>query len=213
MKREKNLPSAKPALAWALALALLAWYPAHAEVIGSAKQGYAIDFPEGYALAEKSGADRYHLTHTLYPVEVQLALYPATQFTAAGAVAQFVAAQLGEPGESVGFAWRRRQAAVAQTSGARSGWTLAVELAEGKGWLALAAYTSPDRAEEMQTLILSTLDSVYTDDGSWFESGPLTAFAWPAETEISARWTNGETSLTVPFNAIDAEAAQSVIYR
>ncbi len=210
MYPKKNLP-AKIVFFLALTLAAL---PArlNAEVLGS--DGWALDIPEGYILAEKSGTTRYHLTNSLYPVELQIAVYPLSQFPDASKALAHVTGQLKSTGTEVSLSWRNRRAAIGRIEAKSvAGWAEAVELDNKKGWLALACYADEARAVELEALMVSTLDSVCTDQGSYFESGPMTAFAWPKGKEVGKKFTDGNASQNVPLREDDESAAQSVVDR
>jgi len=177
--RLRSVP-ARPALFAVLFLSVAAILPA--EALGSPDWGYALDLPEGYVLAERSGNDRYHFTHNLFPAELQIALYPTGQFKTAGEALSWVTKQLASTGTEADFTWRYRSAAIARLEfGASAGWALSVELAGGKGSLVMACFAPAERATELEPLIVSTLDAVFTDNGAYFCPGPMTAFAWPAE--------------------------------
>jgi len=185
-----------------------------AEALASQTWGYAIDLPEGYTLSEKSGTDRYHFSHTLSPVDLQIALYPTEQFTGADKALHYVTSQLKSTGTEVSFKWRLRSAAIGKIeTGDYAGWSVALELANKKGWIVMACFAPEARATELEALIISTLDGVFTDDGSYFECGPMTAFAWPKTKTIAAKFVNGTTSVSVPMDSSDAEANQSVVDR
>lgn len=212
MKQRKNLPF--PALAF-LAVALFAAVaPLAAEALGSPEWGYSLDLPEGYSLVEKSGTTRYHFSHALYPAELQIALYPSGNFPAADKALKFVTGQFQSTGTEVAFDWRLRSAAIGRIeTESLGGWSVALELAGQKGWLVMACFAPIDRSTELEALMISTLDAVFTDEGSYFEPGPMTAFAWLKDKTIRKTFVDGKMSLEVPFDAIDAEANQSVVDR
>ncbi len=196
-----------------LVAAILA-LPAPADEMVSPSWGYALDLPEGYALQDSRGNDRFHFSHELYPVELQIAVYPVTQFNAVGEALSWVTDQLAPGAKKVAFEWRRRPAGIAQMEGAQiGGWALALALADSKGWLVMAVYGPADRAVELEPLMISTLDGVFTDDGSYYETGPMTAFAWPAGSPVEARYRNGNTAVDVSFDDTDSDASQSVVDR
>jgi hypothetical protein len=185
-----------------------------AEALSDQTWGYAVDLPEGYALEEKSGTDRYHFGHTMFPVDLQMALYPNEKFEGADKALNFVTTQLKSTGTEVAFKWRFRSAAIGKIeTGDYAGWSVAVELADKKGWLVMACFAPEKRATELEALIISTLDGVFTDEGSYFECGPMTAFAWPEEKNITSKFINGPASINVPFDSSDAKANQSVVDR
>ncbi len=213
MKTKKNQPDSRP-FALLFALLLLAASVLGAEALVSPEWGYALDLPEAYVLSDRSGTSRYRFSHGMYPVELHMALYPRKQFAKAADALSFVTAQFGSKSGTAVFDWRNRAAAICQLEfPGNAGWALSLELAEDKGWLVMACHTDAKRATELEPLMISTLDSVFTDDGSYFETGPMTAFAWGKEKNIEAVFTGTGTKITVPFNSIDAEANQSVVDR
>jgi len=213
MIRKKNLPVS------ALLFAMLLYTAAPvgqlgAEALGSPEWGYSLDLPEGFALENRSGTTRYHFVHQLAPVDLQIALYPPKQFSAASDALKFVTAQFGSKGDIASFEWRRRTASIAQLSfPAKAGWSLSVELADKKGWLVMACYTDEARATELEPLIISTLDSVFSDDGAYFEAGPMTSFAWAKEKPVQVEYRDAKTNIAVPMDTVDAGANQSVVDR
>lgn len=209
MVSQKNLRAP-----WVAALWLLAAAAGSALELTSPQWGYSLDLPEGYSLAEKRGTDRYHFTHDLYPVDLQIALYPPDQFDSAEKALSWVTDQLSPQAPRVLFEWRRREAAIGRIeTDALGGWALAVSLAEGKGYLALVAYGPEERAVELEPLMISSLDGIFTDEGSYFENGPMSAFAWPPEDPVTVAYQNGSNVLDLPFNKADSDAAQALVDR
>jgi hypothetical protein len=197
-----------------ICIALASLQSLSAEVVGSTEWGFALDLPEGYALTDSNGNDRFHFAHELYPADLQIALYPADQFEDASGALAFVTKQLQSTGTEVAFDWRMRKAAIGKLEmNSYEGWAVALELASKKGWLVMACYSPQDRAIELEPLIISTLDGVFTDDGSYYDSGPMTTFAWPKEKDITVFYDDGKNNIEVPFNSIDAAANQSVVER
>lgn len=206
--------SCKKNLYYTLILAAALLLPAAADELVSPSWGYALDLPEAYSLQDSRGNDRFHFAHELYPVDLQIALYPDEQFGSAGEALSWVTDQLAPGAKKVDFEWRHRPAGIAQIEGEEiGGWGLALALADEKGWLVMAVYGPAERAVELEPLMISTLDGVFTDDGSYYETGPMTAFAWPAEGGVETRFDNGKTSVNLPFDKSDSDANQSVVDR
>lgn len=184
------------------------------ESLISPEWGYALELPEGYALENRSGSTRYAFVHELYPINLQIALYPFAQFATPLEALTFVTAQFKSTGPTVAFDWRFRSAAIGQLEfPSNAGWAVSIELAEKKGWLVMASYTQKERATELESLIISTLDSVFTDHGSYFESGPMTSFAWGKGKPISSYFQTTKGKIEVLFDSLDAEANQSIVDR
>lgn len=215
MKVKKNLRS-RPRRLHALFFILffaLAFHMASESLI-SPEWGYALELPEGYVLENSLGSTRYAFVNELYPINLQIALYPFTQFASSLDALTFVTEQLKSTGSTVAFEWRFRSAAIGQLEfPSNAGWAVSVELAEKKGWLVMASYAQKERATELESLIISTLDSVFTDHGSYFESGPMTSFAWGKEKPISSYFQTTKGKTEVFFDSLDAEANQSIVDR
>ncbi len=215
MNRAKNLPmGTRRGALLAMALILLPALGLTAEQLYSPEWGYALDLPEGYLLTDRDGSKRYNFTHQLFPAQLQMALYGRSEFPSSELALEHVTKQLGSTGPNVTFTWRSKEASIARVeSKPRAGWALAVELDGDKGWLVMACTTAPEKATALEPLIISTLDGVYTDEGSWFEPGPMTAFAWAPDGALTREVTFGNRTERVPFQKIDAEASQALIDR
>jgi len=202
----------------ALALAILMPTAARAELLASPTWGYGLDLPEGFELTTQSGADRYHFTHSIVPVDLEIALYgPKSAPDAGKALSQAIEA-LGPGTKIIPYEWRGRSAAIGQLSfragkSAKAGWALALELARGAGYLVMVAYTDEAAKVERESLMISTLDAVYTDEGSYFEPGPMTACVWRPEGAIEVAADFAGKRVSAPFDKIDAQANQSVVDR
>lgn len=211
MKKEKNLPVR---LLLVLLLLIIPVFTVHSEILVSEEWGYALDLPEGFILEQKEGSTRYRFSHELFPVTLQIALYGRSDFSAAKATLQHVTNQYSSTGQLVEFPWRLREAAIARLVFAGgAGWAVCVELAGERGYLVLAIHTDEKQAVAMEAVMISTLDSIATDTGSWHEPGPMTAFAWAPEKPVAGSVSCGGRTMLVPFDTVDAPANQAVVDR
>lgn len=221
MKSAKNLHRARATrgharlLAAALALFSLAVPSlARAEQLYSADWAYSLDLPEGFALQAKDGSTRFAFAHQLFPATLHIALYPREQWKNTAEALKNVTGQLSSTGPLVSFVWRTRDASISRIESKElGGWSVALELSNKKGWLVMACTAAADKATALEPLIISTLDTVYTDEGSWFEPGPMTAFAWASDGETNAEMSFAGEKRQVPFAKIDREASQAIIDR
>jgi hypothetical protein len=149
MNVKKNLPASR----FLFAFVLVFFFAIHllpAEALRSPEWGYSLDLPEGYSLADKNGSSRYHFVHQMFPVDLQIALYPLKQFPSSAEALEFVTGQLGSKGRTVSFTWRLRQASIGQLAfPEKAGWILSVELGQKKGYLVMVCYTDQKRATEL----------------------------------------------------------------
>lgn len=187
-----------------------------AEIIGFPEFAFALDLPEGYILVEKDKNTRFHLSHSIVPADLQIAVYPATQFDSSIQAMQHVTTQLSSTGGEVTFEWRFNNASIGEIISEKiQGWALVLKLPENKGWLALLSYTGKEQYLNVEPLLISCLDAVFIDQGSWFSPGPMTTFAWPDEGEINVDVKNLGTgkNLSIPMDKAAGLAGQSVIDR
>ncbi len=185
-----------------------------AEQLYSEDWGYSLDLPEGYALQAKDGSSRFAFANQFFPATLHIVLYPREKWKNSSEALKNVTAQLTSTGPLVSFVWRQRDASISRIeSKDQAGWSVALELAGKKGWLVMACVSKPDKAVALEPLIISTLDAVYTDEGSWFEPGPMTAFAWASDGSMNAEIRFGTETRSVPFAKIDAEANQALVDR
>lgn len=187
---------------------------ASAEILVSEEWGYALDLPEGFTLDQKDGTTRYRFSHSIFPVTLQIAIYGHDEFSAAKETLQHVTGQYKSTGEEVAFSWRFREAAIARLDfEGGAGWAVCAELADKRGYLVLAIHTEEKQAVAMEAIMISTLDSIATDQGAWHETGPMTAFAWAPEAPIAGSVSCGERTILVPFNTTDGPANQAIVDR
>ena len=195
--------------------------------------GFSVDIPEGFFLAEKRGNDRYRFRNTVFPAELQIAVYPAGDFSSGAEALSHITEQIGSGEPAAEFMWRYRKCAVTrlvfeekQVDGAvipgGAGWAAAAELPLEKGWLAIASYhyngaggngTWGISEQELESFHLSVLDSFSADAYAKLSPGLVTTFCFPPEGEIKCGFESGNIKLSVPFDKSDMEAGQYVIER
>ena len=194
-----------------------------AEEIASELHLFSADIPEGFALVEHNGNDRFRYQNLVFPAEFQIAIYPQDQFGKAADCLAFVARQIGSSGELSELIWRGRGAAISRLDfPAGTGWAFAAELPQGKGYLAVLSYSYAGQAsqmgvrvsaEELELFHLSLLDSFLTGLGNALSPGIVATFAFPQEGEINVPFETENVNLLVPLDRSDAAANQYVVDR
>ncbi len=215
MKAKKNL--------FALLLAAFLASFLNAETISLGEYLFSADIPEGFALVERRGNDRLKFQNSVFPAELQVAVYPYGDFDQAGKALSSVARQIGSLEECKELTWRGRKAAVSKLDfPLGKGWGAAAELPQEKGWLVVIAYTYSNAAslargkfseDELELFHLSVLDSFLTGVGNALSPGIVTTFAFPEEGELSVPFKTKKSEFSVLFNACDAKANQYVVDR
>ncbi len=74
-------------------------------------------------------------------------------------------------------------------------------------------YTPQQNYEVYNKCILSAIDSICIDRGSFFESGPVTAFAYPMEGKKTVMLSIANNTIPVTVDSIDDEAGEFVVER
>ncbi len=201
------------------ALLFCAVFLCTAEILSSPSWSYMLDLPEGFELADKSGTTKYLFSNTVVPAELVIALYPSDAYGSAEDALLSAARQIHSSGETASFSWRHRQCAVSSLSfslpggTAYEGWGTALELSGKRGFLVMLSYAPQDRFRDCEPIIVSALDAVFTDRGSLYEAGPMTAFAFPPEGDIICTVEIDGKKTDAVLDKADAEANQYVIDR
>ncbi|MDR3284811.1 MAG: hypothetical protein LBS97_06505 [Treponema sp.] len=186
--------------------------------------GFAFDLPEGYTQVAASGDNTLvSFVHSTMPVQLALRIFPKHTGFEPNTALQDVFSRLNASGNTTEIQWRDSPCILSTFSmqpqgGARaSGWALAVRLPQSKpegAILVALAYTDVQLAGGVtQQLIISTLDSLYIDDESWYESGPITTFAYPEAAPEKISLNIAGQRIQTEINSADAEGAQSVVER
>ena len=183
-----------------------------------------MDLPEGFVLSDRGESTRYLFQHSILPVDLQVALYAKKEFADVQKAAAHIFEQLKMQHKDLPFVWRNKDAFLAMVdfvyapskeykSKALSGWLLTLELPDEKGWLVMLTYTDKEKAKTCEPLMISSLDTVFTDPLSYFEPGPVTAALYPktGEKEVSYEF-NGK-KIKFKIDESDALANKSVVDR
>ncbi|AEE17136.1 hypothetical protein [Treponema brennaborense] len=202
----------------AFILAAAAPCGAYAELLYSPTYGYSIDLPEAFALSDATqDGTGYLFDHTIVQVQVTLRIYPAAAYDNANQTLSAVFKKLSAQGEITPVSWRNADCVLAKFTMRLSpqktsaGWAVCAALPESKGYLTLLAYAEDEAAYEQ--FILSVVDSIYIDRGSYYECGPVTAFAFPGSSPQEITMTVEGTPIRAVIDAEDAEANKFVIDR
>lgn len=208
-----------------LLLLLLPPFPAGAELVGSQEYGYSLDLPEGFVLTgSTAGGSGYQFQNVLCPVQLTVRVYGTDEFASAQKAMDSTLTRLSAAAETSQVEWRGTECVLAQfrmqLGGAGyGGWGVSVRLPEGKGFLTLLAYAATsdgrggDPSAMYEPLILSAVDSVYVDRGSFFECGPVTAFAFPPAGEEAVMLDVDGTQVATVLDRDDADASRFVTER
>jgi hypothetical protein len=195
-----------------------------AESLVSSTWAFRFDPPEGYALEDGNGKDRFSFAYreTLF---LDLVVYQPNRYASVELLAQDAAKRLKARSESSSFRYGEASAVLTSLefdapAGPSAGWALCIELqgdnpsSVGGGRqkpLLLALAYGPSNRPELETFHLSALDSISPTEKDRLRPGPVTYFTYPPEGKIPA------SLYGLPAQAwldrSDAEAAQALITR
>ncbi|MBQ5490687.1 MAG: hypothetical protein IIT68_01350 [Treponema sp.] len=188
----------------------------------SPSYGYSVDFPEGFYLSAKNDeGTAYQFSSALLPVEAVLRIYDADRYPNAQDALDKTLDALGADGASESFNWRGTEAAIATFTlklnppkNECEGLGIATPLTYGAGTLVLFTWCEKAQYENCLNYMLSLLDSVSIDRGSYFEQGPVTTYAYPqGEEDVSVTLDINGTKVQTTLNSSDEEAARYLIER
>ena len=200
---------------------LLAGALCSADFLVSSRYGYTIDFPEGFDVldGEEDGSSAL-LQHQFVKVQVMLKVWETDAYADVAAALAGTFSKIGASGDIERLRWRNQPCALAQFTmqntavrGIQSGWAAAFTLPQGRGFLSLLAYSDAASAFDTEQFMLSVLDSVMIDHGSFRECGIVTAAAFPSQEKKTVTLTIGGKRITTQLGAEDEEASQFVIDR
>lgn len=176
--------------------------------------GYSLDIPEGYSVAGYTpDGMSYQFKHDRLPVELVLKLYSTDQFSDCTSALKGALSKLSAKYDEIdNFEWRNTNCAItifdskALSQKGSTGWAVSVAL-PGKDYsLVLLCYADADKANDCEQFIMSTLNSLAIDRGSYFSPGIITTYAYPA---TSPKTVNLNIAGKRIVTSVDSEASEA----
>ena len=148
--------------------------------------GYSLDLPEGFSVAEYTqDGFSYRFVHDKMPVSLILKLYTDNKFNSSEQALSGTLDKLSAKYEIDKFEWRNVDCAISSfemklpnTKGSK-GWSVGVPLVQKNAQLVLLCYADLDKALNCEQFIISSLNSLAIDRGSYFSPGIITTYAFP----------------------------------
>jgi len=190
----------------------------YAEVFTSDTYGYSIDFPEGFTIADAAGEESYFFSHQSFPLSAVLRIYTDGRYSDAKTASEDSLKKLGAVSDTNTFQWRNTPCALSyftmtMDNTKYEGWGFSSSLPSGKGILFFMMYTPQENYAVYNKCIVSSIDSICIDRGSFFESGPVTSFAYPPEGKKTVELLVAGLTIPVTVDIIDSEAGEFVVER
>ena len=189
-----------------------------AEILNSPTWGYSVDLPEEFVLVDKNGADSYMFENAFVSSTVILKAYKKEKFSSSLEAMETVMKQLGAEFECAETDWRNTDCIISQFAfnlggASNTGWAVSSLLQDSKGYVVMLCYTPTDVFYDLEQFVISCVDSLCIDYGSYYSPGPLTSFAFPkGEVQNHSVEIAGE-KIDFPLNSNDIEADRFVVER
>lgn len=189
-----------------------------AEILNSPTWGYSVDLPEEFVLVDKNGADSYMFENAFVSSTVILKAYKKEKFSSSLEAMETVMKQLGAEFECAETNWRNTDCIISQFAfnldgASNTGWAVSSLLQDSKGYVVMLCYTPTDVFYDLEQFVISCVDSLCIDYGSYYSPGPLTSFAFPkGEVQNHTVEIAGE-KIDFPLNSNDIEADRFVVER
>lgn len=189
-----------------------------AEILNSPTWGYSVDLPEEFVLVDKNGADSYMFENAFVSSTVILKAYKKEKFSSSLEAMETVMKQLGAEFECAETDWRNTDCIISQFAfnlggASNTGWAVSSLLQDSKGYVVMLCYTPTDVFYDLEQFVISCVDSLCIDYGSYYSPGPLTSFAFPkGEVQNHTVEIAGE-KIDFPLDSSDIEADKFVVER
>lgn len=189
-----------------------------AEILNSPTWGYSVDLPEEFVLVDKNGADSYMFENAFVSSTVILKVYKKEKFSSSLEAMETVMKQLGAEFECAETDWRNTDCIISQFAfnlggASNTGWAVSSLLQDSKGYVVMLCYTPTEVFYDLEQFVISCVDSLCIDYGSYYSPGPLTSFAFPkGEVQNHTVEIAGE-KIDFTLDSSDIEADRFVVER
>ena len=189
-----------------------------AEILNSPTWGYSVDLPEEFVLVDKNGADSYMFENAFVSSTVILKAYKKEKFSSSLEAMETVMKQLGAEFECAETDWRNTDCIISQFAfnlggASNTGWAVSSLLQDSKGYVVMLCYTPTAVFYDLEQFVISCVDSLCIDYGSYYSPGPLTSFAFPkGEVQNHTVEIAGE-KIDFTLDSSDIEADRFVVER
>lgn len=192
--------------------------PIVAEQIQSPNWGYVLDLPEGFILTATQGTDNYQFEHSMIPVTLIITSYPQERYATAKQTMQTSYEKLGARGDIEEVQWRNTTAVLGYfemtlDGQEYTGWGVAVALPDQIGITLMLAYSPSAYFAQYEQLIISAIDSLSIDRGSLYETGIITAYAYPSEGDENITVRIDNKTIPIVLDKSDTKANTFIVER
>ena len=192
-----------------------------AEIITSEKFNYSIDFPEGYEILDMEKDETTVIFKNKYlDAHALIRVWPDSKFKNSDSALKDTLARIKAKAEYSDAKWRRQDCTLASFESpllfqkeAAKGWAVSIPLPQKRGYLSILSYSSEKNYEDLAQVLISVVDSVLIDAGSFREPGLITTVFYPRKSPKSINLLIEGNQISTQIDTVDCEASQFVIDR
>ncbi|MBO5608381.1 MAG: hypothetical protein J5930_10895 [Treponema sp.] len=201
--------------------ALAAVFPQRTSILNG-NNDFSIDFPLGFNLVDSNSEGTSFQLQSLVPSTVVTAVvrvYQDGRYDSSKLALEGTMKALGAEYEIEEFEWRNQTSAISSLAMVigreqESGYALSAVLPEKQGIVVIVTWTPARFYDRAESYMLSLLDSLNIDAGSYYEAGPVTAYQFAKSSEyVPVNLEIDGTKISTRLRANDNEAASYLIER
>lgn len=194
---------------------------AFSEIITSEKFNYSIDFPEGYQIEDMEQDETTVIFKNKYlDAHALIKVWENSKFSSSMDAIKDTLSRVKASSDYSEAVWRRQKCTIASfesplllPDGAAQGWAACIPLPQKKGYLTILSYAPKTVYDDLAQVLISLLDSVLIDAGSFREPGLITSAFYPRKSPKQISLTIDSKKIPTQIDSVDAEASQFVIDR
>lgn len=189
----------------------------HAEVFSIGEYNLQFDLPEGSRLTDTDRVTEFLFENPDFPIDFLILIQQ--QDKNIEKQLQGIEKKLNCTSEHAKVTWRNRNCVISRLQFSYEnqydciGWAVAIPLPDKKVNMFAVSYTPIEYVNQIDSFIISSLDSISIDKGSITSAGIMTSWAYPLKSEFEQELNIGKRKIPVILNEIDAEANQYVADR
>lgn len=191
------------------------------ELVTSERFSYSIDFPEGYEIIDMEDDETTVILKNKYlNVLALIKVWENSKYPSSMDAMRSTMSRINASSDYSECIWRRQKCAVAAFDsplllpGEQSrGWAACIPLPQKKGHLTVLSYSPESLYEDLSQVLISVLDSILIDAGSFREPGVITSAFYPRNSAKKITLDIGGKRILTQIDSIDAQASQFVIDR
>lgn len=191
---------------------------AFSQLLFDEKNNFSIMLPAGFYIVEQDNNSGYYLCNDGIPVEAIVRVYDEGKYSSTQEALQSSISKINGKCECENFKWRNTQCSLGNfefdyNQTPCTGWVCAIQLPKTQNILCVLSYTAQESDTIFIQCILSILDSINIDRGSYFEAGLVTSYTFPKSNDITQSISFENKEYQVIFDSSDEEASEYLVER